>query len=74
MLAPMLITCPVCTRPLDPVLDREDFRFARCAECERVYLAELDAPQAPSLDGAPESPADSGRVFSLTASQRPACS
>lgn len=30
--------CSICMAPLHPIFDREDYRFARCLECGRVYL------------------------------------
>lgn len=49
---PTVMTCPLCVRPLEPIPDREDYQYARCAEgCGRVYLLpEFTAPDRSTSD------------------------
>lgn len=53
-LCPTVMTCPLCARPLEPIPDREDYRYARCVECGRVYL--LEAVPQPGAGTLPSSP------------------
>ena len=38
----LLVACPCCAEPLLPVPDGNDYRYARCEACDRVYFAEAD--------------------------------